>query len=133
MTSTIQLMIKESVEDGKGKRLRQTTKEKFGIDIGLVQRGRLFRIMQNIDKDLLGNFARKVLQDPIIHELYCDSIYKDPFFASSILCAKHSGVTDDEGLSAQRALEDFMQKKDLSPQQKVFSQDLYFFEKRIFN
>lgn len=145
--------LKPEIEDSIGRGVSESAHRFFGLELGEVCHTKVFSIFLDLTESELRSFAENGLQDRIIHDI---SFYSNgagsretsprevspvppqnsrngadftgdfPF----ILVAKHPGVTDDEGYSAQCVLEDLLGKH-LHGKQCIFTQDLYIIKNRI--
>ncbi|SCA63136.1 Phosphoribosylformylglycinamidine synthase subunit PurL [Chlamydiales bacterium SCGC AG-110-M15] len=130
----VHLILKDEVEDQREVNIEEEARGYLGIDTGRVKRGKVFRFIDLPTKERLKEFAHDALRDPLMHDVYFDD-WEDGHvegYASSILVAKRSGVTDDEGASAQKAFIDFLDAStDKRAEQNIYTQDIYYFEKAL--
>ncbi|MCC2547329.1 phosphoribosylformylglycinamidine synthase [Hymenobacter sp. BT175] len=125
---TIQLLPKPGQHDGEGQRVAEAASRHLNLNTGRVQSTALYTVRYPVSDDELRNFAQSCLQDPVLHDVALDEFRHDPAFKSYILVAKLPGVTDDEGISAQNALGDFLNRPLDTHTQHIFSKRLYFLE-----
>ncbi len=129
--TTIQVIPKPGVADVRGANLASQARRFLGIDTGRIQAIQVYLVDYDLPEQRIAAFAQEVLCDPITQLVTMDEPWVDPGFASYLLVAKHAGVTDDVGITAQRALADFLgQSLDVSTQH-IYSQDLYLVEQRL--
>ncbi len=127
----IQLMLKAHLDDIAGNQLRSVAKKYLDIETGEVRTAKIYSVAQELkDKDLF-TFANKSLKDQVLDEAFLNELYHDPVFKSYILISKLPGVTDDEGVSAQKALCDFLNMAFDNNTQWIFSHELYYLEKEL--
>ncbi|MDP8219914.1 MAG: AIR synthase-related protein [Candidatus Stygibacter frigidus] len=131
MINQIQLVLKPGVRDNKAERIIREAKNYLKIDTGKVKSTRLFNINYDLSRDQVKEFAEKGLRDSIINDYYINSLFKDKMYNSYVLVAKLPGVTDDEGISAQKTLADLFDLDIDVKRQHIFSQELYLFEKKL--
>ena len=125
---TIQLLLKPGQHDGEGQRVAEAAQRHLGLSTGRVQSTALYTVRYPVSDAQLRDFATRCLQDPVLHEVALDEFRHDPALKSYILVAKLPGVTDDEGISAQNALGDFLNEPLDTHTQHIFSKRLYFLE-----
>jgi len=130
-TNQIQLILKENVRDVAGEGVRQEAQKFLYIDTGKVKSGKIFSILYNLTPDQVQLFAHESLQDRLLHDVFINQLYKADAFRSYLLVSKLPGVTDDEGVSAQKALCDLFNIPFDYGQQWIFTQDIYYFEKDL--
>jgi phosphoribosylformylglycinamidine synthase len=123
-------------DDRTGKQLTASLPEAFGVSLGRVQTARMFTLVTNLKQANIVEFANDVIRDPLLHNT---TVLTDSHplsganpegFKQCLVVSRLPGVTDDEGMSAQRILSDMFDdaKKDT---QFVFSQDVYWFENTV--
>jgi len=127
----IQLVYKDTVFDVAGAAVRDETKKHLHLETGIVKSGKIFTILYNLNPRQVREFAENSLQDQIIHQTYINEYYNNPRFRSYILIAKLPGVTDDEGVSAQKALCDLLNIPFDYAHQWIFTQDIFYLEKQL--
>ncbi len=131
MIQTVQRIIKPSYPDAKAQSVRQKIKKRFQIEPGEVKTSVLYSVDYDLDEKTLKQFAHACLHNPVTEDVLINQMYDDPDHKSLIAVAFLPGVTDDEGISAQTALADFL-NVDLDTQtQHIFSQTLYYFEQKL--
>ena len=131
MINQIQLVLKPGIRDNKAERVIREAKNYLGIETGKVKATRIFNINYDLSKQQVKDFAEKGLRDDIIHDYYINKLFIDKIFRSYVLVAKLPGVTDDEGISAQKTLADLFDLDIDVKRQHIFSQDLYLFEHKL--
>lgn len=127
-TYRIQLILKEGLEDGPGKSLEQDAARFFDIDTGKVRSSKVYSIMSALPASEIRSFADAALRDPLLHELYTDELYKDSRYNRFLYIARLPGVTDDEGVSAEKTYADYFNIPGTVDEQFIFSADLYYIE-----
>lgn len=128
-TNHIQLVLKENVFDVAGVRVHDEALKYLHIDTGRVKSGKIFSLRHELPPEEVRRFAYESLKDVVLHEVYINNLYKNPAYQSYILISKLPGVTDDEGISAQKALCDLLNIPFDFSQQWIFSQDIFYIEK----
>ena len=129
--SVVQLVPKAGVPDVQGRRVCEHALRYLGIRTGLVRCVRIYVLLEALPPQQLAEFAQLALADELLHEVHVDTPYQDEAFRSYVLVARHPGVTDDEGLTAQRTLADFLGRELERSGQRVFSQTAYLFERDL--
>jgi phosphoribosylformylglycinamidine synthase II len=128
---TIQLLLKPGQHDGEGQRVAEAASRHLGLRTGRVQSTALYTVRYPVSDAQLRDFATHCLQDPVLHDVALDEFRHGPDYKSYILVAKLPGVTDDEGISAQNALGDFLNEPLDTHTQHIFSKRLYFLEHEL--
>ena len=129
---TIQLRLKPTRHDGEGQRVAEAAQRHLGLRTGRVQSTALYTVRYPLTDEQLHSFATRCLQDPVLHDVALDEFRPtDSIYKSYILVAKLPGVTDDEGISAQNALGDFLNQPLDTHTQHIFSKRLYFLEHEL--
>ena len=108
MKNQIQLVLKDKIRDVQGEKVQQSAKAFLNIDTGSVKTGKIFNVMYDLSQEDIEKFANLGLKDEIIHDVYINSFYQDDRYNTFVLVAKMPGVTDDEGVSAQKTLNDIL-------------------------
>ncbi|MEJ2054034.1 MAG: hypothetical protein P8X42_08955 [Calditrichaceae bacterium] len=129
----IQLLFKPNVVDVAGQHVRENAQKYLQLNTGKVKSGKIFSVIYDLSPKQLGQFANESLRDPIIHNVYTNALYNDPAFQSYILISKLPGVTDDEGVSAQKALCDLLNIPFDFSAQWIFTQEIYYIENHLSN
>lgn len=125
-----------SRDDRAGAALSTTLPENFGAHVGTVLTARMFTVASNLPREHIELFAAEVIRDPLLHEikvLNSNPPWENsnpPGFAQCVVVSRLPGVTDDEGMSAQRILCDMFPSVTNSSQ-FVFSQDVYWFQNSL--
>ncbi|GGG27549.1 phosphoribosylformylglycinamidine synthase subunit PurL [Hymenobacter glacieicola] len=96
-----------------------------------MQSTALYTVRYPVTGEQLRDFATHCLQDPVLHDVALDEFRHGADYKSYILVAKLPGVTDDEGISAQNALGDFLNQPLDTHTQHIFSKRLYFLEHEL--
>ncbi|GAB3303364.1 phosphoribosylformylglycinamidine synthase subunit PurL [Hymenobacter tenuis] len=128
---TIQLLLKPGQHDGEGQRVAEAAQRHLGLSTGRVQSTALYTVRYPVSDEQLRDFATHCLQDPVLHDVALDEFRHGSEYKSYILVAKLPGVTDDEGISAQNALGDFLNQPLDTHTQHIFSKRLYFLEHEL--
>ncbi|MCB2376475.1 phosphoribosylformylglycinamidine synthase [Hymenobacter sp. BT635] len=128
---TIQLLLKPGQHDGEGQRVAEAASRHLGLSTGRVQSTALYTVRYPVTDTQLRDFATHCLQDPVLHDVALDEFRHGSQYKSYILVAKLPGVTDDEGISAQNALGDFLNEPLDTHTQHIFSKRLYFLEHEL--
>ncbi|WP_246008812.1 phosphoribosylformylglycinamidine synthase subunit PurL [Hymenobacter metallilatus] len=124
-------MLKPGQHDGEGQRVADAAQRHLGLTTGRVQSTALYTVRYPLSGEQLRDFATHCLQDPVLHDVALDEFRHGSEYKSYILVAKLPGVTDDEGISAQNALGDFLNQPLDTHTQHIFSKRLYFLEHEL--
>ncbi|MEA2096511.1 MAG: AIR synthase-related protein [Candidatus Cloacimonadota bacterium] len=133
MKNQIQLVLKDKIRDVQGEKVQKVAQSFLNINTGKVKTGKVFNVMYDLKEDQISRFANLGLRDDIIHEVYINSFYQDTFYRSFVLVAKQPGVTDDEGISAQKTLMDILDLDLDTNTQHIYTEDIYLFENELDN
>jgi len=129
--TVVQLHLDPSMPDVAGRRVAESAKTWLGLELGRVKTVQVYVIDFPLEPDRIRSFASEALRDRVLERVVVDEPWADPAFRSFVLVAKHPGVTDDVGISAQRTLADWLQKPIDTTTQHIFSQTVYLFENAI--
>lgn len=132
-TSATQVLVvpRDMDSDSVGKQVSLRAQQLLDLAIGHVIAGKLYQIHEPVDDSTIDTFAKDALRDPVAHDVYVNAPFHPEGFAGAVIVAKRPGVTDDEGMSAQRALGDYCGHAHVSQEQHVHCQDVYFIEKPL--
>ena len=130
-TYTIQLMLKDSIPDVAGKALEQDAKRYFNINTGQVRVSKVFTILSDKTAEEILDFAKHTLKDAVLHDVHMDKLFIDRSFERHLYMAKLPGVTDDEGVSAQKTYADYFNLDIPSGEQFIFTGEYYYIEKAL--
>ena len=131
MKNQIQLVLKKNIFDVQGEKIEKNALSFLNIKTGKIKTGKIFNITYDLSKEDIRKFANLGLKDKIIHDIYINSFYKNPLYKSFILVSKLPGVTDDEGISAQKTLNDILDLDLDTHKQHIFTDDIYLIEKHL--
>ncbi|MEE4312106.1 MAG: AIR synthase related protein, partial [candidate division KSB1 bacterium] len=124
----IQIVFKDHVRDVSGEKIRQDAKRFLDIETGRVKSGKIYSMLYELSDDQVERFALHGLKDSVVHDVYINEFYNDPQYHSYILVSKLPGVTDDEGISAQKTLCDILNIPFDTNKQAIFTQEIYYME-----
>ena len=127
----IQLLLKPNVVDVAGQRVCESAQKYLQLNTGKVKSGKIFSVLYDLSSDQISQFSNESLRDPIIHDAYINMLFNDSAYQSYILISKLPGVTDDEGVSAQKALCDLLNIPFDFSAQWIFTQDIYYIENKL--
>ncbi|MBN2710654.1 MAG: phosphoribosylformylglycinamidine synthase [Calditrichaceae bacterium] len=127
----IQLLLQKNIRDVAAEQVQNEAKKYLNIDTGKVKSGKIFSVLYDMNPEQVQAFARQTLADPILHEVYINQLYRDDYYHSYILISKLPGVTDDEGVSAQKALCDLLNIAFDYSKQWIFTRDIYYLENHL--
>ena len=130
-TYTIQLMLKDTIPDVAGKALEQDAKRYFKINTGKVRASKIFTVLSDKSIEEILEFAEHTLKDAVLHDVYMDKLFIDNTFTRHLYMAKLPGVTDDEGVSAQKTYADYFNLDIPSGEQFIFTGEYYYIEKAL--
>ena len=133
MKNQIQLVLNDKIRDVQGEKVQRSAKSYLNINTGIVKTGKIFNVLYDLSKEEIERFANLGLKDGIIHEVYINSSYQNSDFKSFVLVAKMPGVTDDEGISAQKTLIDILDLELDVSTQHIYTEDLYLIENKLSN
>lgn len=129
--ATIQVFLKDTVHDLQGERIKKKFLSFFGISTGVVRTGKQYVVQYPLTPQQLEMLALEGVSDKVINTVHINqSVLQSPF-ASYLVIEKLPGVTDDEGISAQKTLQDIFSLEIDTNTQHIFSQDVYCFENDI--
>ena len=131
MKSQIQIVLKENIKDVFGEKTRANAERFLNIKTGKVKTGKIYNVTYNLNGEELTRFANLGLKDEIIHDVYINSFYKNSLYKSFVLVAKQPGVTDDEGISAQKTLIDILNLDLDTNTQHIYTEDIYLIEDEL--
>ena len=131
MKNQIQLILKDNIIDVQGEKIAKNALSFLNIKTGKIKTGKIFNITYDLSKEDIQKFANLGLKDEIIHDIYINSFYNDLFYKSFILVSKLPGVTDDEGISAQKTLNDILNLNLDTNTQHIFTNDIYLIKKHL--
>ncbi len=129
----IQITLKEGIADILGEKVAKQSKHYLNIDTGKIKSGNIFTVKYDLSDDEIKNFAYECLRDSVINDVYINDLFTDPLYKTYILVAKMPGVTDDEGISAQKMLEDYLNVSIDTKTQHIFTQNIYLIEHKLNN
>ena len=132
-THHIQLVLKESVRDVLGSRISVDAARFLGVSTGRLRSSKIFSILGDFSDEQIRIFAHRGLSDPVLHDVFLNEIRLDSTFRSYILVAKLPGVTDDEGISAEKTLCDVLNLQLDTATQWIFAEDFYYLEHPLEN
>jgi len=127
----IQIILKDDIIDVQGDKIQKVAQSFLNINTGKVKTGKIFNVMYDLNEDQISRFANLGLKDEIIHDVYINSFYQDPFYKSFVLVSKLPGVTDDEGISAQKTLMDILNLDLDTNTQHIYTDDIYLIEEEL--
>jgi len=128
---SIQVFLKNNITDAAGGNIRTLIKRFAGLDTGKIKSGKIFLINYPLNTDQLLYFAEQGIRDPIINDIWINGFVPTDGFQSYIIIAKLPGVTDDEGISAQKTLFDILNISFDISTQHIFSQEIILFERAL--
>jgi phosphoribosylformylglycinamidine synthase II len=129
--SVVQLHLDPAIPDVPGRRVAEAAKAWLGLELGKVKTVQVYVIDFPLEPEQLQRFASEALRDRVLERVLVDQPFTDPAFASYVLVAKHPGVTDDVGISAQRTLADWLGQPLDTNTQHIFSQTVYLMERAV--
>lgn len=115
--------------DSRCASIRRQADRHLGLRLAGLKHISLYAVRADVAADALRRFAREGLSDAVAQRVAIDGLPEGcGGYASFILVGKLPGTTDDEGLSAQRTLHDWLGIPFSPAPQEVFSSDLYLLE-----
>lgn len=133
MPRIIQQCLKNGIDDINGRLIAQSVAQHLHIDIGRVAGSKVFAIDYPISEQDLSKFAHQCLSDAITDDVFIDQISVPQGFDTYIAIAQLPGITDDEGISAQKTLADLLNVELDTRTQHICTQKLFFIEKKLDN
>ncbi|MDZ7821844.1 MAG: hypothetical protein U5N26_08565 [Candidatus Marinimicrobia bacterium] len=128
---TIQLMLRERFRDNDGASLERDAKRYFQIRTGKVRTSKVFTVVTDKNEGEIREFAGKALKDPLLHDMYIGDLFNAKNYRRYLYLGKLPGVTDDEGVSAQKTFADFFHQAPADGEQFIFTGELYYFEQAL--
>ena len=130
-THTIQLMLNDKVPDVAGRSFEQEAKRYFQISTGKVRSSKIITVLSERSRNEIGEFAENALKDAVLHTVNMGELFRDSTFARYLYIAKLPGVTDDEGISAQKTYADYFNLPPETGEQFIFTGELYYIERAL--
>ncbi len=130
-TAHIQLILRDHVRDVEGEKVTESARKYLHLDIGRVKRSRVYSVQYELSGQEVRDFANLCLKDQIVNEVRIDDFSHHPQFRSYIVLAKLPGVTDDEGISAQKTLADLLNIQLDTNTQHIFTKDVFLIEQEL--
>lgn len=127
-TYKIQLILKDTIKDVAGLGLSRQADKFLDMKTGKVRSSRVITICSDKSQPEIKEFAENTLKDSVIHHLHVENFYKDDAYKCYLFMAKLPGVTDDEGVSAQKTYFDYYNLDCSHGEQFIFTGDLYYIE-----
>ncbi|HDT12387.1 MAG TPA: phosphoribosylformylglycinamidine synthase, partial [Candidatus Marinimicrobia bacterium] len=127
----IQVVLKDHIRDVAAEQVKNSAQRYLHIHTGRVKSSKLFTLNVDISKSDARRFAEDVLCDPVMQDFYLNTFFKTSTFKRYLLVSKLPGVTDDEGISAQKALSDLLNRELPTNVQMIYTGDVYYFEKDL--
>ncbi|MFW6366200.1 MAG: AIR synthase-related protein, partial [Spirochaetota bacterium] len=123
----------DTAADPSGRHVAGSVLKHMHIDTGMVVETKVYAITYPMSGDEAASFAVDCLQDPVIETVSVGKIAPPDGFSCFIAISRKPGVTDDEGVSVQKTLADYLGRKIDTKTQHIFTQSLYFLEKQLPN
>ena len=115
--------------DARCASIRRQAARHLCLSLGGLKHVSLYAVRAEVPAEVLQRFAREALADAVAQQVAIDQLPEScGGYATFILVCKLPGTTDDEGLSAQRALHDLLGMPFSPAPQELFSSDLYLLE-----
>jgi len=127
----VQVFLHDEIADTAGRAAAADARRFLGIDTGKVRTARQFTVTCPISAEDLALLAHEGLGDPVLHRVFVDHTHTPPGYAACLRVSRRPGVTDDEGVSAQRTLADLTGREAGAGVQQIFTCDLYFVERPL--
>ena len=119
------------MSDVAGQQVEADAKKFLNIATGKVKSAKIYSVVKTLSEKDLRDFARHSLCDCIIHDVFIDDLFVSADFPTYILVSKLPGVTDDEGVSAQKALCDFLNIPFEFGQHWIFTHEIYYLQNEL--
>jgi len=130
-TTHIQVLLKDHIRDVEGEGVAENVSKYLQLETGHVKSSKVFSVLYELSDRELHDFANLCLRDQVINEVLINNFYHNPRYHSYIVVAKLPGVTDDEGISAQKTLADFLNLALETHTQHIYTKDVFLFEKSL--
>ncbi len=127
----IQMVLQSHIRDVEGEKVADDAAKYFGLQTGRVKYSKIFSVVYNLPEQQMHDFANLCLKDAVINEVNINEFYHDPGFAAFITVAKLPGVTDDEGMSAQKSLADFLNIRLDTNTQHIYTKEVFLLEQPL--
>ncbi len=127
----IQILLKKEHKDVIGQQVEHDARKFLNIRTGMVKSGKIYSIVKTLSEKDLTSFAHHSLCDCIIHDVFIDNLFTSSEFPIYILVSKQPGVTDDEGVSAQKALCDFLNIPFEFGDHWIFTHEIYYLQNEL--
>ena len=131
MLPSIQILLKDHLEDVKGQQLAHHIMDRWGWDVGEVKATYIYSVDYPLNEKQLRSFGELCLRDVVTDQVLVNKIARPDEYQSWLSVAQLPGVTDDWGISAQTALDDFLGLGLPLETQHIFSQQLFYFKEKI--
>lgn len=127
----IQVALQQDIKDIEGLKVAANAQKYLNIATGKVASSQLFITDYSLSLYQLVHFAELCLKDDITNKIFIDKLASAKDYQSYIVVAKQPGVTDDEGVSAQKVLSDYLNKEIDVNTQHIYSQKIYYIEEKL--
>ncbi len=127
----IQILVKDGIKDVDADKLRQNLAKFHNLNVGDVKSSKIFTVTYDLNNEQIKSFANNCLKDSVINDVFIDDLYCDSKFKSYVLVSKLPGVTDDEGMSAQKTLADYLGIELDTDVQHIYTHHMYMIEKSL--
>ena len=124
-------MLKKNIPDVAGNALERDAKRYLNIQTGKIRSSKIFTILSERTEKEIRTFAELTLKDTVLHDLHMGDLFRDRFFDRHLYIAKLPGVTDDEGVSAQKTYADYFNIDLRSGEQFIYTGEYYYIEKPL--
>ncbi|MCD4819712.1 MAG: phosphoribosylformylglycinamidine synthase [Candidatus Cloacimonetes bacterium] len=131
MKNQIQITLKDKIRDVFGEKIEQNAQKFLNLNTGKVKTSKIYNVTYSLDSNSIEKFAKLGLCDEITQDYYLNQFYKNSIYKSFILVAKMPGVTDDEGISAQKTLADILELDLDVNTQHIYSEELFLIENEL--
>lgn len=112
--------------------LKDTIRGELNHDSGDIKIIKVYSILSDsLRKEETFDYSKKGLVDGIVENIYFENLNTFLSYKSYVLVSKLPGVTDDEGVSAEKVFTDISFDGKKSCFIRVFSHELYVFENKI--
>jgi phosphoribosylformylglycinamidine synthase len=130
-SNNIQITLKEDVFDVIGDNVRKEATKFLRINTGKVKSSKVYSVLYKLSEEEITEFANNALKDSVINDVYINKLYENQELKSYVLVSKLPGVTDDEGISAQKTLYDYFNINLEAGSQQIFTHNLYYIEEKL--
>jgi phosphoribosylformylglycinamidine synthase len=129
--AVIHVTLKPGVRDVHAESVARQAADYLRLDTGRIKTGKLYSVIEPLTPEQLRRLAREALCDLVINDVRVDARPDAAGWGSYLLVGKLPGITDDEGMAAQRTAADLFNLPGEARRQSIYVSDVYFFEREL--